>query len=81
MDVETIRIKKTLKTGGKVWRKGLILLVPFPPEIVAELRADTKGETIEILKRVAIPEVVPKAASPRTKILRRLPKDDPGRIS
>ncbi len=79
MDIETIKIKTTLKIGDKVWRKGLILSAPFPPELQEQLRADVRGETIEVLKRVSSspPEVVepfinsPTSPSSAKQLLRR----------
>ena len=41
MDIERVRIEKTLKTGGKLWRVGDEFEKPIPSELIAEVRAGT----------------------------------------
>jgi len=41
MDIERVRIQKTLKTGGKLWREGDEFEKPIPSELIAEVRAGT----------------------------------------
>ena len=54
MDIERIELLTTLK-GSEIWKKGTILDVkkdgPFPPEIIAEVRANTG--TVRVLKAIS----------------------------
>lgn len=51
MDVEKVRMNVTLKAGFKSFLKGVILVRPFPREIIDEINQNTG--TVEILSRIS----------------------------
>lgn len=63
MDIERVRILKTLKSGGKLWKKGDIFTKPIPPELTAEVRAKTG--TVEVLGAETAQSSVDEAVSVR----------------
>jgi hypothetical protein len=47
MDIERVRIVKTLKAGPKLWKEGDIIAKPIPSELIAEIREETGA--VEVL--------------------------------
>lgn len=41
MPVQSVEILKTLKFHKRIWPEGSVLMPPFPPEIVYEIRNNT----------------------------------------
>lgn len=58
MNIERVRVLKTLKTGDKIWTEG-VYNKPIAPELIAEIRAGSS--IIEILATDVVqpPSVVP----------------------
>lgn len=56
MQVEKVKILKTLKAGETIWLAGEILVSPLPSEIQDEVNNQRK--TVEVLEFKKIPEVV-----------------------
>jgi len=81
MNVEKIRVLKTLKFGETVFQEGKVLSKPFPPEILRELITNSgtlepiglenpteeKAETLDPPKKETpkLEAVKPKAAKPK----------------
>lgn len=61
MDIEAVKIKKTLKAGEKVWRKGDVVNRPVHPDLVMEVRMQTG--TVEVIQRE---KAAPASPSPIT---------------
>jgi len=63
MDIESVRLKTTLKARGKVYMAGEVFHTPFPAFIKEEISAGAR--TIEVLKRTGDPApAVSKAPTP-----------------
>ena len=56
MNVEKVRVLKTLKFGEIVFQEGKVLTKPFPPEILRELT--TNSGTLEAIDAEPPPPVV-----------------------